>query len=251
MSWWEPFELADEQERSIELGPLSLLVARSGSLVRVAHRSVGDERFDVSVGGALPVDAVSEEWKVERFAGIPPATLIRLRPLTAPRAVVTRPEVPLVVAAGTRLEVYVSTPILVAVEVGAALMELPVRVPKPTFFGGPTRGTLAYAMRTLMRVDFANVEARPHRAITPVQIANLGHDPLRVERLRIPVTRLTVHADPQGLLWTGTIVLQRHEGQEEAEVQVGKPGPGPALGPPREATPVGHPVLHVFNSVFS
>ena len=40
-------------------------------------------------------------------------------------------------------------------------------------------------------------------------------------------------------------------GQADAQIDAGRPGPGPALGPAREPDPPTNPVVHVFNSVFT
>lgn len=251
MRWWTTLPLGDGHERSLQLGPLALRLARLRDILRVAHRDEDDDRPDVALGEPGPIQDVDEAWRVERFAGVP-ASDPRLVPLTATRSVVSRPEVPLVVLPGAELDVYVSTPLWLGVVLGdVTVVDMPLRAPKPTFFGTPTQGTVAWAMRTLLRVDRSKIEPRPHRAITPVQIHNAGDDPLRVERLQIPVQRLSVHADAEDRLWTQTIVLHRRQGQEHAQVEVGAPGPGPALGPPRERSGPAHPVLHVFNAVFT
>ena len=203
--WWEPWDLPDGHERAVRLGPLRVRVARAGGLIRVAHRSDDDERDEVHLGDVAATGPAEADERVERFAAAPPGP-VQLRPLTADRPVVSRPEVPLVVLPGSRLDVYVATPVWASLVVGGVpLVTLPIRTPKPTFFGTPTHGTVAWSMRTVLRVDLANVEPRPHRAITPVEIHNTGDDPLRVERLLIPVPRLSVHADPEGVLWTGSI----------------------------------------------
>ncbi len=91
--------------------------------------------------------------------------------------------------------------------------------------------------------------SRPHRAVSPVTIRNRGVDPLLVERLLLPVPNLTLHADPEGHLWSQEVLLVRREGQESAERHLGKAGPGPALSTPR-AQPEASAVTRVFNSVF-
>jgi len=159
--WWSPMDVPEGAEREVVLGPLRVRIARANGLLRIAHHSDDDEEAELEqVGAPREQQPIEEGWSVQRFAGVPVDAMVRLRPVTPSRPVVSRPEVPLVVMPGSQLDVYVSTPVWVAVEAPALLTELPVRVPKPTFFGSPSSGVSAYAMPTLMRVDLANVQPR-------------------------------------------------------------------------------------------
>jgi hypothetical protein len=87
------------------------------------------------------------------------------------------------------------------------------------------------------------------RALTEIALDNRAPDPLSLERLSLPVPRLTLYTDG-ARLWTSSLRLERVAG-EEAGVTVG-PAPSVApqrLSPPRQEGELSL-VLRAFNSLF-
>lgn len=247
MTWWEAFPVDRGQEVALQVGLLALRVARQDQRLRVAWTHVGGaEPQTVEVGAPGPLTDPVPGWTVHRFAakGFPDA--IAVRPKTADRAVVARPDVPFSVEPGSEVRVFVGTALWVDV---AGVVELPTVPAKQTWLGTFTEGELCYAMRTHLRMRVEDLEARAHRAVVPVVIRNDGDDPLRVDRVAIPVPSLSLHVDEQGRMWSQEVVLLRHDDQERAERKLGRPGPGRLVAEPREKRPM-NPVMRVFNSVF-
>lgn len=247
MKWWEAIPLGRGQEVELQVGLLALRVARQDQRLRVAWRYLArPEPEVVSVQAARPLEEPTPDWTVHRYAahGFPDA--LTVRPRTADRSVVARPDVPFSVEAGAEVRVFVGTAIWVNV---AGVVELPTVPPKQTWLGTFVEGELCYAMRTHLRMRIDDLELRAHRAIAPVVIRNEGDDALRIDRVAIPVPSLSLHVDETGRLWTQELVLLRREDHERAERKLGRPGPGVLLAEPRQKQPI-NPVMRVFNSVF-
>ena len=77
--------------------------------------------------------------------------------------------------------------------------------------------------------------------MTPVRIRNEALSPLDLERLKLPVPRLSLFCDPQNRLWTEGVTLTRTEESDMASLDVREGAPAEADGaelltPPRDAT---------------
>jgi len=231
-NWWGKFELEEGELGHWCVGPLELWIRRANQDWRY-----GSKRSENPVENRLQVDvpwnsrgserALPEEEA--RFGVAKTGSTIELAPLLADRPVVARPAVPFFVPPGEKVDVFLSTPLWVQLRVGkSALAEVPCFRPSDTWFGSNTRGELSYSSRTHLRRNLANVEHRPHRAISCLSIENNAKENLALERLSLPVPQLSIFASPTGSLWTEHVSVRNEEDGDLSEVSLGK-------GPPREA----------------
>lgn len=229
---WAPRTLAEGETGRWRLGPLTLWVQRRHREWRVV-REQGDDPLDPTVQVEVPTAAPfpDDDETFERFASHHEDNVLSLAPRLADRNVIARPDRPLHLLAGARVELYVSTPIWVAVHAhGTTLRECPTYRPPDTWFGATTtRGEVCYASRTAARLELAEVPLRPSRAVTAVTMYNGSYDPLRVERFAIPVHTLELFVDPGGAFWTQSVTLER-ESRGTARLLL-------ATGPPKPAGP--------------
>ena len=224
-SWWGTFELPEGEARRWRIGPTTLWVQRLRGEWRVRH-----ERGDDALAAGLEVAAAVDPAELE--GSQPPgrfvddgASGLRLLPVTADRAIVSRPQSPFHVLPQRDVTLYVSSPLwmlLASEPSGDALCELPIHRPSDTWIGASTReGEVGYASVTHCRLELADVPERPHRAITRVGIRNRSVQPLHVQRLSVPVPYLALHAGPRGL-WTEAIQLTREDREGDlANLEVG------------------------------
>jgi len=241
MAWDDTFAVTAGKRLRVDLGTRLLWVERApgqwllGDVVRDADEDralvaevVGAESAPESDGEAVVRVAVAGDGGEVRFVPLPPT-----RPLIA------RPELPLTVPAGETCRVYVGMPVWVRIEDrGRLLREVEAVRLSDTWFGTTLEGTLCFSTRTLLRMDLDGIPRRPYRAGLPIDVENRGHDPLVLERVRIPAPSLAIWGDAQGGLWASPVRLVRHaEGDAEVHV-VDRPPPeaGEArrLGAPRE-----------------
>jgi hypothetical protein len=256
--WWGSFVIEAGAATRWRVGPLVLTVTRLQNEWRVCRGS-SDDRHDrtreVSVG-LRPSDPAAGEL-VSRYAATDGVETIVLTPVLPDRSVVTRADQPLVVPAQSAGTMYVGSPLFLRLEEESGptlLEELPAFRPKLTWWGQtPREGVTCYASRTAGRLRAEDIVNHPHRVVTEVRIVNRAMSSLKVERLNLPVRRLSVYADSQGALWTESVTLERSEGEEYAELGVGARPPAAAgvaerLTPPRDAS--GHALFRAFGSLF-
>lgn len=236
-AWWNPVTVPVGEARRWRIGPLAMWAHRRTHEWRIYHRS-GDD----------PVDETLEPAAVAPLADVPEGdaevTAVRysfgrtprglgLMPRLADRPVIVRPAHTMVLPAQEAATLYVSTPLWVAIstiEPSHPLDEWPCFRPSDTWFGPSTTiGELCYASRTTGRLELTELPLRPHRAVTPIRIQNRAREALPIDRLKVPVQLLSLHATARGL-WTPSVSLVRTEGtsDEVAELQLAKE-------PPREA----------------
>lgn len=245
--WWGQWELTDGRRGLWQIGPLDLWLARFTNELRLlagAKRDYLDpaSRVRVPARRRLP-DPESMEVH-QRFVGIENG--VRIAPALADRPVVSRPESPLRVPAGARATLYVGSPVWVQVhEVSGdtLLHEMPVYRLTDTWIGASTlEGELAYSSRTHGRLDWRLFPVTRHRVVTPVHIDNRGTDTLTLEKLTLPIPRLSLYLDANGaLLWTQPVQLERADKSGLADVRLEDGPPAEAgeaateLAPPRRA----------------
>jgi hypothetical protein len=230
-SWWreESFETGDV--RAWEIGPLSLVIARTEQEWKVAYRWTGWE--DVDPGWStrdevgFPED---DEWEVTRHVFSVTGSSLVLAPALADRPVVTSPRVPLFVAPRERTTLFVSSPLWLQVRgEGQTLAEVPIRRLSDTWFGSSTReGEICYATKTRAALHVDHLELLARRAVTPVRLKNRADSALQVERLKLPVPLLSLFGSRDGTLWTEAVTMSREDSDEMAEVDLRR-------GPPSEA----------------
>lgn len=220
--WWGDWEFAPGEVRRWRLGPTTLWVERRPG-EWVIHREAGTEPFSESIGVADPcdLDELSELTLAPlRFAdGRSGGQGLRLTPRLADRNVISRPEAPFSVLPQETATVYVGTSVWLSVQSPpseGSFVEFPLLRPSDTWFGENTReGELCYASRTRCRMRREEVRWNPHRAVTQVTIRNSHSTPLRIDRINIPVTLLSLWTPAPGELVTPAIQYTR-EGSDES-----------------------------------
>lgn len=247
MRWWGAFSLDDPESDPVtaryRIGPLELWVSRS--VTGPADRAEGHEwRFGVD----YDADAMIDRSEVVRPAppSVPQASARILRYATPvgdgqltlgarlpDRDIVVRAEPPLRLVAGHEVDVYIGTPVWVALRVGdEELVQLPtVRMPETWFGPSPWEGELCYALRSRARLALSEMPRRPNRAMTVLSVRNEGPNDLLLERLKIPIPNLALYRAEDGTMWCQHLTVVRPFGGDEALVQVG-------AGPPSLAGPV-------------
>lgn len=221
--WWGEFTVEEGAATHWRVGPLHLWVQRRVKEWRVVSWSEADHLMEgVTIQSDLGWLEPPPHATVTRFATSREETTVVLEPALADRSVVTRPELPIFAMAGDEVALFVGTPIWVRLLVGPErrlLCEIPASRPSDTWFGASTQeGELCYAARTSARLSLSEMRAKPSRAWTRVVVRNTGADNLRVERLNLPVQRLTLFAASGARLWTESVSMER--GREGSLVRV-------------------------------
>ena len=256
---WSPPELAIDQRAYFSIGPLEMLVARGSCDWTVAWRHVhGPDASQVAAELPCERAELGDDAQERSFSSQESRGPLVLEPMLADRAVVVRPEQALTVAPRAEVRLFVTTPLWVALRAGdpEALMDLPSAQPKETWFGPSTiEGERCYAGRLPLCHDAAACGDPPHRALTPLLIRNRASQALAVERIRLPMPRLTLHRTKDGVFWTSRVSVLRKEGSEEVDVEVLPHAPQEAVaarqvGAARD--PAGSNVMsRALDSVFS
>lgn len=255
--WWGSYELELGEAARWRVGPLILTVTHLRNEWRVSRSSSDDPRDRTrAVELKLAPQEPGPGELVTRYTSTEGERSLRITPVLPDRSVVTRPEQSVVVPAHGSGSLFVGSPLFLRLEEagGARLEELPAFRPKLTWWGpSPREGTLCYASRTAGRLRLEEVVNHPHRVVTEVSIVNRAATPLVVERLNLPVRRLSVYADQRGELWTESVELELQEGEELAQLHLGERPPEAAGGaervaPPRD--PSGHLLFRAFGSLF-
>ncbi len=231
--WWGHFELDEGVVGRWLVGPMELRVEHRPNEWYIEHGADGDP---LSEALALEIpwrgDALMPTAAAVRFAWDHVTSGLLVAPALADRPIVARPTMPLRVPAGEAVRLFVGSPLWLQLgwaDQDGILMDLPTYRPSDTWFGpSPVSGELCYATRTGARLQLDNAPVRPGRAITAVTVENRGEDVLAIERIKLPVPQLSLHADRDGRFWSQSLTFCRGRDDDQAEVQLEE-------GPPEEA----------------
>lgn len=229
MKWWGNHRLVEDCWGHWRVGPLDLFAKPAESEWQLAYKQVAesqDPTVEVEIRSASAPDA--ESYEFSRYALDYEEPELELRPRLGDRPFIVSPGVPLFLLAGEKVILYVSTvvwtQVIAAHDSGPVLLDIPTFRRSDTWFGANTlEGELCYATKTNARTELAAIEARPHRAVTPVEIRNEGGGMLPIEQLRVPVQALSIYADAHNRLWTDAVCFVREEDEDSASITTPEP----------------------------
>ena len=252
MQWWGDYNLELERWTEWQIGPLTLFAqVKRGE--RLFGWKAANDPFQDTLSIAVPCSETPdpEDYKFSRYAVGNINSPLALQPRLGDRPFIVRPDSELFLLPAQTAVLFVSTVVWVATflddgsDEACVLLEIPARRPSDTWFGPSTlEGELCYASRTSARTDLDSIGPRPHRAITPVEIKNLGSDSLPIDQLRVPVPALSLYHDRNDRLWTDTVRFVREEGERAASMTVPEasahlPEGRTLLAPPRAPVEAG------------
>ncbi|MDF3029775.1 MAG: hypothetical protein K0R03_333 [Moraxellaceae bacterium] len=258
--WWGCLDLQPGASRSRDMAGLRLEISRQPQewqfrLERTAAQSEDNHAWQELAAGSIAETGAGE---LQRHVFRQTSAALRLLPRLADRSVVVRPVSPLFVPAGQEITFYVSTPVWVSAwveQVATPLLDLPVVVPRDTWFGpGPSRGELCYATQVMGRTDLGQLLPRPFRAVTPVHVTNQGSTAMPIDRINIPAPFLPVYGAESGRLWTPALAIARHAGSQPLHIHI-EPGISTLAGHVELLTPARrgadeHALIRVFDNFF-
>lgn len=235
---WGRYELEPDARAYWRIGSLQLWVLRGKREWRIASHNGLDaqERRTEHAPGRAEADCppIPKDAGWHRLATGLDNTWLELKPTTADRAVVARPEPTVHLPSNERVVVYVGSPLWVSVwqgEPSRLLASVPTFRPSDTWFGPtPKEGEACYASRTSARLDLEDIVTNPTRTLTRLTVDNQADDELKLERIRIPVPFLALFTGEFGRVWTTPISVVRRPGAGLGEVVADSEPPSEAGG---------------------
>ncbi|MFV8836558.1 hypothetical protein [Aquisalimonas sp.] len=258
-AWVGDFSVPVDTTLALVVGPLSLTIHRSPMEWMLREHSDGDLYADtVTMERREEVRNETADRKEHRFVlgGNSPDLTISVR--LPDRGIVSRPLTPLSIPSGETVRLYLSYPLWVMVSAGEPrrqMIEFPSMRLSDTWFGDNTReGIVCYATRSRCRLNLADHPHLPYRATTPLVIRNHGDDTLLLDRVRLPVSTLSLYRDGDGRFWSEEVTLTRRADGGLADLELGRGAPAEADGAtiiaqPREA-PQRNTLVRAFSALF-
>jgi hypothetical protein len=237
--WWGDFEFAAGRSRRWRIGPLTLWVSRLGKEWQVAYER--SHELDPTVEIA-DIDEIPDSAPERSRYLFEKASTLSVVARIADRPVVAKPEMPVIVPGGLSATLFVSSPIWVELSAGEPrqrFVELPTWRESSTWFGeNEIEGALCYAERTRARHERGNEVFRA-RVTTSVTVNNVERQPIRIQRIALPLPNMSVFCDEQGGLWTEHAVVD-YVANQDAPVKVER-APLAEIGKTRAISPAREP----------
>ena len=235
--WWGEFSIAEQQHHCWKIDDRAIIIKRQkhewnswnvetkkeaeGTIYHQKHCPISESTLE------------EDKTIFGRYLQQNTEDKINVFPLLADRSVVARPASPLIILAGEKARLYVSTPIWFCAETlpkKARLLDLPFWRPSDSWFGSSTMaGQLCYAKYTTARIQLDNIEKRSYRAITPITVVNNHNKALTITRINVPVTLLNLFGDEHHQLWTTAITIKKEDQGDNVELILDSGSPAEAL----------------------
>ncbi|MDH3305454.1 MAG: hypothetical protein OEM50_10505 [Gammaproteobacteria bacterium] len=229
MKWWGKYTLTNNRWAHWRVGPFGLFAKPGEREWHVAiWQSTDPQDSSLLMDTGTDSEPDVATYTFFRYAIGSAETELELKPRLGDRPFIVSPEEPLFLLAGQEAVLYVSTIVWIQASVadgdGNVLLDVPTIRRSDTWFGDNTReGELCYSTKTSARTDLTNIQPRPHRAVTPVEIRNEGAGVLPIEQLRVPVPALSLYSDDGDQLWTDAVCFVRQEGHDGAAMTTPEP----------------------------
>jgi len=261
MPWHSRYRIEPESTSYFQVGPLHLWVQSQAHQWRVCWEHEqnwleGQVRSLENLKDEAPPDGIQDE----RFAYRSGDHELQFSAALCDRPVVARLEKTLSVLPGEDVTIYLSTPLWVRIEMTAPLRqlcEIPTFRLSDTWFGpvGARDGEISYASRTLAVLRLQDVPFRPHCAVTAVRLINRSEASLRLDRLNLPLPRLSLFLSEAGFFWTEMVTLERKDDSNLAGVKLERQPPQEAgatkfVSGPRIESGDASMVVRAFTSFF-
>lgn len=248
------------------MGPLHLWIQHPNHQWKLSWKN-GDDWLDTTVRfqpGAHQMPIPESAQHMTCVFGSTTKSELIFSPALSDRSVIVRLHEPLKVLPDEDIQLYSVSPLWLRVEMAEPnklVHEIPLYRLSDSWFGPVTSaGELTYALplsatTRSTHLNLHDVPLRLHCAITPVKIRNSGTDALRIDRLNLPLNRLSLFYSPRSGFWTNQITLERSDDSEMAVMKLDRQPPADAnptqfITGPRMKTEGTHPVIRAFSAIF-
>ncbi|MBN2449239.1 MAG: hypothetical protein JXR77_02555 [Lentisphaeria bacterium] len=239
MALWDPIPDPGETTITRAIGPLELQVRRHRDEWHLAiayhpHGNTGgNDPHTASEAGAA-----SQSWR--RWVVQDGSGGLGVVPVMPDRAVVVRPEFPIVLPPAEKATFYVSVPVwmrVVALPGDRALLDAPTVVLSKIWFGDFAAGELCYSIKSRARRHLAEDDAPGGcLAVCPVEVTNASPRDLALERLCIHVPYVGIFAG-DGRLWTSHVSVSFEGDEQTAQVRYQTDAPSECSAPVERSKP--------------
>ena len=267
-SWWGRHAIEPGQKHFWQIGSLRLWVEHLPQSWQLNWVNAGDWLDPVvrAVAGGqgvqLPSAGVARTQQMTCMFNEAKEELI-FSPLLPERAVITHLKHPIHILSGELVSLYVLTPLWIKIEMAEpsrVLAEIPTFRMSDTWFGPMSRsGDLCYASPGETFLQIREIPLRLHCAITAIRVRNLGSKSLEIERIKVPLTRLSLFYSSRTGFWTDAVTLEAQDdsgaGADMASMKLDKQppadvGPTQFVSAPRVAAPDNVSVFRAFSRLF-
>ena len=222
---WGQVPLEPNQVLKASFGPLWVWIRRDHTDWFYAFERPGEES---TLFGLDPAKEAPEDLDWNRLGCEKASRHIVLEPALPNRAVVVRPDMPLTILPGERIQFFVRVPLwirLVATNKAQSMWcDLPTRVLSKTWFGSTELGEQAYALRTSAVRSLDDLARFADRVVCPVRLRNQSADVLLLNRLCLRVQHLGLYEGATSL-WTNEAGVTYRGGDEWSRVVYGRAEP--------------------------
>lgn len=227
---WGQYSLNENESGHWRIGPLQIWIARFRSEWRIVTNS-SEEHHDTTIQVKVPYETATipkrSEW-TRRYCVERTEDKLYLIPALADRSIVVRPEEAFYLPSKEETVLFINSVLWCRIFVGNSqypklIDTIPIYHLSDTWFGPSSiEGEICYAAKTgaLQRLDL--VRLSPYRVITKVYIKNLADNPLLLERIKLPVTNLSLYHAENGVFFTESVVLQREKMGQQVRFSLGR-----------------------------
>lgn len=223
-NWWGDASLALNEIKVWSLGERKIAIQRLPKEWVIWNKELDSESTSKITITSLKTSKTFSGVPYSRHLVNQTTDSVNISPMLADRAIVARPATSLNILPGEKVELYISSPLWFLMKLNSKsspIVDIPFLRPTDSWFGPSTmEGEFCYAKYTDARVNLTQIEARQHRAITPVVIKNQHSETLIIERINLPAPFLTLYTDEKQSFWTQEVEIAYHSDSDKSGLRL-------------------------------
>lgn len=230
MSFWNTFQLKENQHYMCRIGSLVLWMIRKDTELLISEqRLVTDEELGDDWESKIILPRESENpdrsnWK--RWIVDKGEFSLRFIPVTPDRPVVVRPENQVQLTVGKKTCFFVSIPLFIRIVTtdNQVLAEIPTQILSNTWFGEPVSGEFSYAVKSGAVTSIDRKKPKVYTAICPICIENESSKLFNFARLSVHTEYLGVFRG-ENHLWTNQIFVKLEGDDQKSMMDISEGAP--------------------------
>lgn len=229
---WGPVQIEEGKTVAFRIGEVELYLGREGDEWLIANRKIAADEDGIASDSAA-VCGLPEGVQWQRFIG-PREDSLEVFPALPNRAVVVRPEAPVVILPGRHGQFYFTMPVWVRFlsthqKGDQVVLEQPSKTLSNIWFGDPVGGELCYSLGDPLRRDYTDMIGQHGVVICPLHLTNASLERLKFERICVHVEHLNLYRSTDAL-WTNEVDVQFKGADQMSRISLSdKPPPNTTL----------------------
>jgi len=224
-NWWGNLSLEEGQTWHLHMSTIHFILKKEKKSLYAFWKYAHFDSVSLNFGYLEKQNEDTSSYQKTRF----PITVEhpwKLEAVLPPLPLVAKPIHSIYIEPQGNAKILVSIPLFLQF---GSLQEMAFQIPLQTLFETwfgphPTQGEICYISNTTATSDFSEINVRPFRAFCEIEIFNKSNKFLKIEKLKLPVSFLSLFQNKDRIFITDSLkIFADHDPTQSETTLTGKP----------------------------